>query len=345
MRDTPVASWPVRRRRVAARSGGLLVGAGLILFVGLVSVAVGAKPIPLDVVWHAIFGYDGSYDANVIWDQRMPRTLLGLAVGAALGASGALMQALTRNPLADPGVLGVNAGASVGVVASVLLFGLTQLAQYAWFAFAGAAIAGVVVYLLGSTGRGGPTPVRLALAGTVVGAVLTGIITAITTTNAQSWQLMRFWTIGSLVNRNAEVLVQVVPFLAIGAVIAFSITGALNALALGDQVGRALGARVGRTRLLAGVAIVLLCGGATAAAGPIGFVGLAVPHAVRAIVGPDYRWVVPYSLVAAPLLVLGSDILGRVVLPSGELEVGVVTAVVGAPVFIYLVRRRRVAAL
>ncbi|OZM71853.1 hypothetical protein CFN78_18495 [Amycolatopsis antarctica] len=334
-----------RRTRAGLRAGGLLLVAAILLAVVLVSVSVGSKAIPIDVVWRAIVDNDGSYDAGVVWDQRMPRTLLGAAVGAALGVAGALMQALTRNPLADPGLLGVNAGASAAVVGSVLLFGLTDLSDYVWFAFGGAAIASVVVYVLGSAGRGGATPVRLALAGTVVTAVLSGLITAITTTDAKSWQLMRFWTIGSLVNRGVDVLLQVLPFVLIGLAIALVLTSSLNAISLGDQVGRALGAHVGRTRILAGLAVVLLCGGATAAAGPIVFVGLAVPHAVRAVVGPDYRWVVPYSMLVAPILLLGSDTLGRVILSSGELEVGVMTAIVGAPVFVYLVRRRQVTRL
>lgn len=343
--QTPGGGRRSRRTRASLRAGGLLVATAVLLAVVLVSVSVGSKAIPIDVVWRAIFDDDGSYDAGVIWDQRMPRTLLGVAVGAALGVAGALMQALTRNPLADPGLLGVNAGASVAVVSSVLLFGLTELSDYVWFAFGGAAVASVVVYLLGSAGRAGATPVRLALAGTVVTAVLSGVITAITTTDAKSWQLMRFWTIGSLVNRGTDVLLQVLPFVLIGLAIALALTSALNAISLGDQMGRALGAHVGRTRILAGLAVVLLCGGATAAAGPIVFVGLAVPHAVRAVVGPDYRWVVPYSMLAAPILLLGSDTFGRVILTSGELEVGVMTAIIGAPVFVYLVRSRQVTRL
>ncbi|GAA0645073.1 iron chelate uptake ABC transporter family permease subunit [Kutzneria viridogrisea] len=334
-----------RRKLAVLRAAGLLLGAGLVLLAVLISVAVGSKHIPLDAVWNALFHFDGSYDANLVWDQRMPRTLLGLAVGAALGVSGPLMQAMTRNPLADPGLLGVNAGSAVAVVVAVSALGLTSLSSYVWFALAGAAAASVVVYVLGATGRGGATPVRLALAGTVVTAVLTGVITAFTTMNAKSWQLMRFWTIGSLVNRGYDVLWQVLPFLVLGALIGLSVTGSLNALALGEQVGRSLGAHIGRTRVLTATAIVLLCGGATAAAGPIGFVGLAVPHAVRAVVGPNYRWVVPYSMIAAPLLLLGADVLGRVLLPTGELEAGVITAVVGAPLFIHLVRRKQLAKL
>ncbi|MEV7548731.1 iron chelate uptake ABC transporter family permease subunit [Amycolatopsis sp. NPDC089917] len=343
--SSPRPDLVIRPRGQAARGMGLLVGLALIGIMVIVSVAVGAKHLPVGVVWDALFHFDGSYDANLVWDQRIPRTLLGVVVGAALGTAGALMQAVTRNPLADPGLLGVESGASAAVVVAIAIFGVGTLSGYVWFALAGAAIASVVVYLLGSTGKGRANPVRLALAGTVVTAVLTGVISAFTTMNARTTQSMRFWTIGSLINRGYDVLWDVLPFLVVGAVISLLLTRSLNALALGDQVGRALGAHLGRTRLLSVLAIVLLCGGATAAAGPIGFVGLAIPHAVRAVVGPDYRWVVPYSMVSAPLLVLGADVLGRVVLPTGELEAGVVTAVIGAPVFIHLVRRKRLGEL
>ncbi|MYW89601.1 iron chelate uptake ABC transporter family permease subunit [Amycolatopsis rubida] len=342
---SPAPPGADRRRLTTLRIAGLVVILALVLAAMLVSVAVGAKHLPLGVVWDAVFHFDGSYDANLVWDQRIPRTLLGALVGAALGGAGALMQAVTRNPLADPVLFGVEAGASVAVVTAISFLGVSSLSGYVWFALAGAAATSVLVYVLGASSRGGATPVRLALAGTVVTAVLTGVITAFTTMHAKTWQVMRFWTIGSLVNRGYDVLWEVLPFIAAGVVLGLAVTGALNALALGDDAGRALGAHAGRTRIVSMLAIVLLCGGATAAAGPIGFVGLAVPHAVRAIAGPDNRWVVPYSMAVAPLLVVGADVVGRVVLPTGELEAGVVTAVIGAPVFIHLVRRKRLAKL
>ncbi|GAA1954613.1 FecCD family ABC transporter permease [Amycolatopsis minnesotensis] len=344
MRTQPFPARPANAR-TGTRWAGLAGGIALVALAALLGVAVGAKPLPLDVVWHALFRFDDSYDANLVWDQRIPRTLLGVFVGAALGLSGSLMQAITRNPLADPGLLGINAGASVAVVIAISVLGVTTLVGYVWFALVGAAVAGVVTYALGTSGPGRATPVRLALSGTVVGAVLTGVITAFTTMDVKSWQVMRFWTLGSLVNRGYDIVWQVLPFLVLGAVIGLSVTGSLNAMALGDHLGRALGARPARTRILTAAAVVLLCGGATAAAGPIGFVGLAVPHAVRAVAGPDHRWVAPYSMIAAALLLVSSDVLGRIVLPTGELEVGVVTAVVGAPVFVHLIRRKRLAAL
>ncbi|MBM7784455.1 FecCD family ABC transporter permease [Tenggerimyces flavus] len=329
----------------ALRSLGLLIGIGALVLVVLLSIAVGSKQIPLPTVLQALFDFNGSTDHIVIRDLRLPRTLLGVAVGAALGLAGALMQALTRNPLADPGLLGVNAGASAAVVTAIGFFGVTSLTGYVWFAFAGAAAISLAVYVLGATGRSGATPVRLALAGTAIGAALTAYISAITLTNTEVFDRFRFWAVGSLAGRESDVVMQVLPFLVAGLLVGLSLARPLNALALGEDTGKALGAHIGRTRILGAVAITLLCGAATAAVGPIGFIGLTIPHVARAITGPDQRWVLPYSVVLAPILLLGSDIIGRIVVPPSELEVGIVTAAVGAPFFIYLVRRRRIAQL
>jgi iron complex transport system permease protein len=292
-----------------------------------------------------LFDFNGSTDHIVIRDLRLPRTMLGVAVGAALGLAGALMQALTRNPLADPGLLGVNAGASAAVVVAIGFFGVRSLTGYVWFAFVGAAAISGAVYLLGATGRSGATPVRLALAGTAIGAALTAFISAVTLTNTEVFDRFRFWAVGSLAGREADVVTQVLPFLVAGLLLGLALARPLNAIALGEDTGKALGAHLGRTRILGAVAITLLCGAATAAVGPIGFIGLTIPHVARAITGPDQRWVLPYSVVLAPILLLGSDIIGRIVVPPSELEVGIVTAAVGAPFFIYLVRRRRIAQL
>lgn len=329
----------------ALRSLGLFIGLGALVLVILLSIAVGAKQIPLPTVLQALFDFNGSTDHIVIRDLRLPRTMLGVVVGAALGLAGALMQALTRNPLADPGLLGVNAGASAAVVTAIGFFGVTSLTGYVWFAFVGAAVISLAVYLLGATGRSGATPVRLALAGTAIGAALTAYISAITLTNTEVFDRFRFWAVGSLAGREADVVNQVLPFLVAGLLVGLALARPLNALALGEDTGKALGAHIGRTRILGALAITLLCGAATAAVGPIGFIGLTIPHVARAITGPDQRWVLPYSVVLAPILLLGSDIIGRIVVPPSELEVGIVTAAVGAPFFIYLVRRRRIAQL
>lgn len=331
------------RRRHLLRSAGLVAAVAVLAVITVLGIAVGAKQIPLDQVWHGVFHYSGSDTDVVIRDVRFPRTLLGLIVGAALGLAGTVMQALTRNPLADPGVLGINAGASAAVVSAISFFGVTSLSGYVWFAFAGAAVVSVAVYVLGGTRSA--TPVRLALAGTALTAVLVGYINAVNLMDTAALDKMRFWTVGSLAAATMPTVSHIAPFLAMGGLLALPIARPLNALALGDDQARALGARLTRTRVLAMLAVTLLCGGATAACGPIVYVGLMVPHAVRAITGPDMRWILPYSAVLSPVLLLGADVLGRVVARPGELQVGIVTAVVGGPVFIYLVRRRRMAQL
>lgn len=311
--------------------------------IAVLGIAVGAKQIPLDQVWHGVFHYSGNDTDVVVHDVRVPRTLLGLLAGAALGLAGTVMQALTRNPLADPGVLGINAGASAAVVSAISFFGVTSLTGYVWFAFAGAAVVSVAVYVLGGTRSA--TPVRLALAGTALTAVLVGYINAVNLMDTAALDKMRFWTAGSLATATMPTVDRIAPFLIVGGVLALLIARPLNAIALGDDQARALGARLTRTRVLAMVAVTLLCGGATAACGPIVYVGLMVPHVVRAVTGPDMRWILPYSAVLSPVLLLGADILGRIVARPGELQVGIVTAVVGGPVFIHLVRRRRMAQL
>ena len=266
-------------------------------------------------------------------------------MGIALGLSGALMQALTRNPLADPGLLGVNAGAAAAMVTAVGVLGVTSRLQLVWAALLGAAVVSVVVYVLGATGRGGATPVRLALAGTAVSAALYAVTSAQVLLDTATFDRFRFWQVGSLAGQDAGVLRQLLPFFAVGTVLALAQARALDALALGDDSGRALGAAVARTRVLTALAVTLLCGAATATAGPIAFVGLAVPHVVRAATGPDQRWVLPLSCLVAPALLLLGDVVGRVVVRPGELQVGIVTALLGAPVLVALVRGRRVARL
>ncbi|MEW1956231.1 iron chelate uptake ABC transporter family permease subunit [Kineococcus sp. NPDC059986] len=337
---------PPARRRSGHRPAALLVAVLLLVVAVLASLAVGSREIPLGTVLDALRGTGGNaQDVLVVRELRVPRTLVGIAVGVALGLSGALMQALTRNPLADPGLLGVNAGAAAAMVTAVGVLGLTSRLQLVWAAVAGAAVVSVVVYLLGATGRGGATPVRLALAGTAISAALYAYVSGTVLLDTTTFDRFRFWQVGTLAGHDLSVVVQLLPFFAVGTVLALSQARPLNALALGEDSGRALGAHVGRTRVLTAVAVTLLCGAATAAAGPIAFVGLAVPHLVRALTGPDQRWVLPLSCVVAPALLLFGDVLGRIVVRPGELEVSIVTAVLGAPVLIALVRRRRVAQL
>lgn len=316
-----------------------------VMFLLLVSVAVGSKNIPLSVVFEALGHNTGRGDAYVIWDLRIPRTIVGLAVGIALGVAGALIQALTRNPLADPGILGVNAGASFFVALGVAVFGVSSISGYVWFAFIGALVVTVAVYIIGSAGRGGADPVQLTLAGVALGAVLGGIVTAMVLLDPQAFDQMRNWNAGSLVGRDWDILLPVLPFLVVGVLLAVVAAPALNAIALGDDLAKSLGANITRTRIIVIVAVTLLAGGATAIAGPIGFVGLMVPHVARWIVGPDQRWIIAYTIVLAPALVLAADILGRIVIRPGEFPVGIVTAFIGAPVLIVLVRRKKASGL
>ena len=328
-----------------SRAGGLTVAVVALGAVAVCSIAFGAKSIPFGTVWQALVADDGSTNHQIVRDLRVPRTLLGLGVGGALGLAGAMMQGVTRNPLADPGLLGVDAGAALAVVIGIHSFGVTALTGYVWFAFAGAALASVAVYLLGSVGRGGATPVKLALAGAALTALLTSLTSSVLLVDVQTLDEFRFWAVGSLAGRDADVVAQVAPFLAAGALMALASSRPLNTLSLGDDVARSLGQHVHLARGLSAASIVLLCGAATAAAGPIGFVGLTVPHVARAICGLDYRWILPWSLVLAPTLLLGADVIGRVIARPGEVQAGIVTAFVGAPFFIALVRRRKLADL
>lgn len=324
---------------------GLIIAFVVLIIVGIFSIAVGSRYIPPGEVLSVLVNPDDSQASSIVHGLRIPRTALGIATGMALGMAGAVMQALTRNPLADPGLLGVNAGAALAVVIGVSAFGISTAIGYLPFAFVGAGIASVMVYLLGSAGRSGATPVRLALAGVAITAALSAVIDAITLMDPKTFDQYRFWAVGSLNGRGAEVFWQVLPFIAVGVVLALFLGPSLNALAMGDDVGRALGASITRTRVLSGLVIMLLAGAATAAVGPISFVGLAVPHMARSITGPDNRWILAYTAVLAPTLLVGADIIGRVVVRPGELSVGIVTALIGAPVFIVMVRRRRVAQL
>ncbi|MFE2913397.1 FecCD family ABC transporter permease [Kitasatospora indigofera] len=329
-------------RRLAWLSGALV----LLAVLALAGIAVGARYIPPGQVLHVLLHREpASEDWIVVHHARIPRTLLGIAVGAALGIAGAMMQALTRNPLADPGLLGVNGGAAAAVAAGTALLDLRTFGSFVWFALAGAAVAALVVQILGGGGRASATPARLALAGTAVTAVLTAFVNGLILLDPLTLNRFRFWQVGTLAGVDSAVLGQVLPFLAAGGLLALLLGRPLNALALGDDAGHALGANPVRTRLLSLLAVTLLCGAATAAVGPIAFVGLAVPHLARHVCGPDQRWIMLLSAVLAPVLLLGSDIIGRLALHPAELQVGVVTAFIGAPLFIALVRGRRIAQL
>ncbi|MEU0160599.1 iron chelate uptake ABC transporter family permease subunit [Streptomyces sp. NPDC006261] len=325
---------------------GLLVALGVLVLVTVASLAIGSGDVPFRDLLPGVFDPDLTVKGQlVIQEVRIPRTVAGLLAGAALGLAGTVMQGVARNPLADPQLLGINAGASVAVVCSITLLGFTVATQFVWFGFLGALLAALLVYGVGSLGREGATPVKLALAGAATSAVLTSITSAILLQDRGSYDQFRFWQLGALTARSSEVLWQVSPFILIGAVLALGLGPQLNALSLGDDLARGLGQRVGAARMVSALAVVVLCGAATVVAGPIGFVGLAVPHAARLITGPDYRWVLPYSMVLAPIMLLVADIIGRVIAPPGEVQVGVITAAIGCVPFIWLVRRRKLVEL
>lgn len=326
----------IRNRRCA----GLLAATGLLLVTCVASLAIGTQTVSLPTVWQAVVDYRDVGDQWIVHDLRIPRTALALLVGLALALSGTLIQAVGRNPLADSEILGINSGAALFVVAAIAFLGLHGIWTYIWFAFAGALAAMVVVYLVGMTGRATVTPVRVLLAGVAVGAVLDGIGFTIRLRNPRAFDNMRFWDAGALDGRPLEVAAAIAPFIAAGLVLCGIVSRSLNATALGDDLARTLGGNIARTQALSLVAVTLLAGAATAGAGPIGFVGLLIPHAVRRFTGPDWRWILAYSCVTGPALLLAADILGRVVIRPAELPAGIVTAFLGAPVLIWLIRKR-----
>ena len=349
LNGTETGPQPYVRAEVRARKGkqpAWLLAAVVVLAIACgASLAVGARAIPPETVWDALAHFDPADGNHAVVHARIPRTVLGLLAGGALGLAGAAMQGVARNPLADPGIMGVNAGAALAVVGGIYLFGITGLTGYIWFAFLGAAVAATVVYLLASTGRDGATPVKLALAGAALNAGLYSLMNVVLVSSQDTLDRFRFWQVGSVAGRDWSVILPGLPFLAAGALLVLCSGRVLNALALGDDLARGLGQRVGLSRGIVALGVVLLCGSATALAGPIAFLGLVIPHAVRFFTGPDYRWILPFSLVLAPALLLGADVVGRVALPPGEVPAGIMTAIIGAPVFVWLVRRGKGASL
>ena len=325
---------------------GMLVLLAVVAVLVLASLMFGSKEIPYSVVVDALLRPDPSLaDHLIVRTVRVPRTLIAVIVGVALGLSGALMQGLTRNRLADPGILGVEAGASLAVVLGIFVFGAGHLLGYIWFAFLGAAVVSVAVYALGVSGRDGSNPVKLALAGAAISLLLGSITAAILIRNIDTLTGFRQWAVGSLSGRDTDVALQVLPFVLVGVLLTLSLGRHLNAMALGDDLAAALGQRQWRARLQCAAAVVLLSGAATAAAGPIGFIGLIVPHVARLVTGPDNRWVLAYSVLLGPIVLIAADVLGRVVDRPMEIQVGIMTALIGAPFFVVLASRRRMAEL
>ncbi|MFT3863709.1 MAG: iron chelate uptake ABC transporter family permease subunit [Solirubrobacterales bacterium] len=337
----PDAAPRAHTHTARGRLGSWLLSLAALAMLCVASIAIGSQSLPLSVVFHALF-HPGHTNADlIVTDLRIPRTVLGILVGAALGVAGALIQALTRNPLADPGILGVNSGAALAVTIGIAYLGLHGVHQYLWLAFAGAVVTTVFVYAIGTGGRGGPSPARLVLAGVGIAAVLTGITEIIALGKQSTFEGALNWSAGSLAGRPLSTSLAILPFVVVGLAMAGAISRDLNAIALGDDLAAALGSRATPVRVVAVVAITLLAGAATAAAGPIAFVGLMIPRIARWVTGPDQRWIFAFSLTLGPCLLLASDVLGRIVIAPSELPVGIVTAFVGAPFLIFIARRMK----
>jgi iron complex transport system permease protein len=342
---TTVESTAARlRRSTHVRLLWILAALTLVIALMVASIMIGSRSVDLGDVLAALGGSATGFDQAAV-AKRIPRTLLAVCVGAALGVSGAVMQGVTRNPLADPGILGVNTGASLAVVIGIASFGLTTASGYIWFAIAGAAITSVFVYAVGSLGRQGATPLKLALAGAATAAALSSFISAVVLPRGDIADLARDWQIGGVGGVTMDSVELILPFLAGGFLLSVYCAPGLNALALGDELAAGLGQHVGLTRALSAAGAVVLCGAATAVAGPIGFLGLVIPHACRLLIGVDHRWLLPFSAVTGAGLLTASDILGRIVARPAELDVGILTALIGAPFFIAIVRRQKVRSL
>lgn len=333
----------MKKRRIFGLTAALLglLGAALLL-----SVALGSRSIPFGEVIGALLGRDSESLVSKVVHARIPRTVFGLIAGGALGVSGAVMQSITRNPIADPSILGVNTGAALAVVVGLVYLNITTAAQYIWLSLLGAGLTTAMVYGIASLGRSGLTPIKLALSGATVSTAFGSLISTIVLPDAQAMNSYRFWQVGSIgAATDWSHLTLLLPFFAVGLVMALLLAPYMNMVALGDEMATSLGVNVPLIRLLSCISGVILCGATTALAGPIGFVGLMVPHLLRAFIGSDMRVLIPLSVVAGGALLLLSDVLGRVIGRPGEMEVGIITAMIGAPVFIYIIRKVKVRSL
>lgn len=324
-----------------SRRGWLLVTISALALLVILSLVLGTRPLPPMTILNVVLGGGTTEERAVVMILRLPRTILGILVGAALGLAGAMMQAMTRNPLADPGLLGVNAGASFAIVLGGALLAISNPASFIWLAFAGACAGACLVFLLDRTGGPTASPARLALCGIAVAALLGGLTTLVSLLDPSVFNRFRHWNVGALGSSDMQTVRQSAGFILAGCALALFLAGQLNIVALGESKAKALGVDLTKSRLLCLIAITLLCGAATAAVGPIGFVGLTVPHVARMLCGPDQRWIVLFCAILGPILLLAADILGRLLAAPAELPAGIICAFAGAPVFILLVRRTR----
>ncbi|WP_432679549.1 FecCD family ABC transporter permease [Rhodococcus pyridinivorans] len=327
-------------RSTIGNSVWLLVLLGVLVLLVIASITIGSRNVDWADIVAALGGATDNIGQGAI-AKRIPRTVLAMLVGAALGLAGAVMQGVTRNPLADPGILGVNMGASLAVVIGMAWFGLWTQTSMIWVAIIGAAAAAVFVYTIGSLGRGGATPLKLALAGAATSAALASFVTAVILPRGDIAGSVRSWQIGGVGGANFDAISQALPFFVLGFAVCLLSARSLNSLALGDDMAAGLGERVALARGIASLGAVLLCGAATAIAGPIAFVGLVVPHLCRLLIGIDNRWLLPFSALVGAGLLTAADVVGRIVARPAEIDVGIITALIGAPFFVYIVRRQK----
>lgn len=331
-------SYSDKTRRHFLLIAGLILG-GFILWLSFIaSISWGAADIAFNDIYQAFTTFDGSTNHLIIRTVRLPRSLIAMLVGASLAVAGGIMQGLTRNPLASPGILGINAGAAFAVVVGTFISGSSSVTVYAWYAFVGAAISALGVYSLGSLGRGGLTPFNLTIAGAALTAFISSITSGILILSQRTLEEIRFWLAGSVAGRDMNLLLQVLPYICVGLILAIALSKQITILSLGEDTARSLGQSTGLIKILAAISIILLAGSSVAIAGPIGFVGLIVPHIVSVLVGVDYRWILPYSAILGAIIMLLADLVGRLVIQPSELPVGLVMPLIGAPFFIYLIR-------
>jgi len=343
MPETEVARRSSGWAAPTARAIGLAAGLIAVAVVALLSLRFGSLPLSTRDSWDALFHYNpDDYEQVIVRSMRLPRTLIAICVGGSLAVAGTVMQGVTRNPLADPSILGVSQGASLGVAIAITYLGASNPGQYVWVGFLGAMLAAMLVFAVGTAGRGGAGPIKLALAGVVVAALLSAWTSTLLLMREETMDSMRFWLAGSVAGRGLDVLKVVSPFLLAGTIGCLLLGHQLNVLSMGDDSARALGMRTGRVRVIASIIVVIITGAAVAVAGPIGFVGLMIPHTVRLLVGNDQTRIIPLSVLAAPTLLLVADTLARVVVPLREVPVGIVTALIGGPVLIALIRNKAV---
>jgi iron complex transport system permease protein len=321
------------------RWAGLIGSVLLLSLLAYSSIVYGYTETSWKMAYEAFARFDGSNEHIIIQSVRLPRALIAAAVGASLAIAGVLMQTLTKNPLASPGIFGVNAGASFAVVVAVTIFQVGNLQSFTWISFLGAAVAAVSVYVIGSTGREGLTPMKLTLAGAAIAAMFSSFTQGLLVLNEAALEQVLFWLAGSVQGRKLESLMSVLPYMAVGWGASIFLAAKMNVLSMGEDVARGLGLKTGLIKLGAGVIIILLSGGAVAVAGPIGFIGIVIPHIARSITGIDHRWVIPYAGLLGGTLLVAADIAARYLLMPQEVPVGVMTAIIGTPFFIYIARR------